>query len=123
MPRLTDPRPDVRAAILAGVLNTRRIVDLYGTSWRTVCRIRHELGLAQSRTSQKQRDAGIAPRECGFSRVDELILTGEPDRRALCYRCFANGGTDADAIMLTGSTRAEVQWFRREMPADFYKGD
>lgn len=50
------------------------------------------------------------------SPVDALVLTGEPDRRAKCYRVFEMGGSDEQAKLESGADIEEVKRFRSEMP-------
>jgi len=66
---------------------------------------RHDLIAEQE---ERSHEAGI--------RADELVESGEPDRRACCYFVFGLGGTDAAAADRSGATLAEVEKFRREMP-------
>ena len=51
--------------------------------------------------------------------IDELVRSGEPDRRLLCYTLFGQGATNELAMIQSGASLKEVQRFRRQRPANW----
>ena len=61
------------------------------------------------------------PDDPDLNAADEFVKSGEPDRRLMAYKLFEHGETDLTVSNMVGTTLAEVEQFRREMPANFFK--